>query len=52
MTAWPEGRVEFVCTGPAEGDGSGQRWMGEVLRQYCRELLPIVDEISTIQQSL
>lgn len=30
MTAWPEGRVEFVCTGPAEGDGIGQRWVGEV----------------------
>lgn len=31
MTAWPEGRMEFVCTVPAEKGKDGQRWMGEVV---------------------
>lgn len=30
MTAWPEGRMEFVCTSPAEGDAREKRWLGEV----------------------
>ena len=30
MMAWPEGRMEFVCTRPAEGDAREQRWRGEV----------------------
>ncbi len=29
MTVWPEGRMEFVCTAPAE-EGE-QRWLGEVV---------------------
>ena len=28
MTAWPEGRMEFVCTTPAEK--GEDRWLGEV----------------------
>ena len=31
MIAWPEGRMEFVCTVPAEKGKDGQRWMGEVV---------------------
>lgn len=31
MTAWPEGRMEFVCTAPAEKGEDGQRWLGEVV---------------------
>lgn len=30
MMAWPEGRMEFVCTRPAEGEAGEQRWLGEV----------------------
>ena len=29
MTAWPEGRMEFVCTIPAEK--GEERWLGEVV---------------------
>lgn len=29
MTAWPEGRMEFVCTVPAEK--GEERWQGEVV---------------------
>lgn len=29
MTAWPEGRKEFVCTIPAEK--GEERWLGEVV---------------------
>lgn len=31
MTVWPEGRMEFVCTVPAEDGGREQRWLGEVM---------------------
>lgn len=31
MTAWPEGRMEFVCTVPAEEGGREERWLGEVV---------------------
>ena len=31
MTVWPEGRMEFVCTVPAEDRGREQRWLGEVM---------------------
>nr|WP_304957062.1 hypothetical protein [uncultured Acetatifactor sp.] len=31
MTAWTEGRMEFVCTAPAEKGEDGQRWLGEVV---------------------
>ena len=30
MTVWPEGRMEFVCTIPAESRDPVQRWTGEV----------------------
>lgn len=30
MTAWPKGRMEFVCTAPAESGCRGQGWPGEV----------------------
>ena len=31
MTAWPEGRMEFVCTAPLEEGKKEQRWKGEVM---------------------
>ena len=31
MTVWPEGRMEFVCTAPADRAGCGQGWSGEVM---------------------
>lgn len=31
MIVWPEGRMEFVCTGPAQEGGCEQRWLGEVM---------------------
>lgn len=31
MTAWPEGRMEFACTTPAESGNPVQRWNGEVM---------------------
>lgn len=31
MIAWPEGRMEFVCTAPAGEGGSMHRWLGEVV---------------------
>ena len=31
MTAWPERRLEFVCTAPAEDGKKEQRWLGEVM---------------------
>jgi len=43
MIRWPEGRMEFVCTSPAEGDGREERWLGEVAVKshspYTAELL-------------
>ena len=30
MIVWPEGRMEFACTGPAEGSPHELRWLGEV----------------------
>ncbi len=30
MTAWTEGRMEFVCTAPAEKGEDGQRWLGKL----------------------
>lgn len=29
MMSWPEGRMEFVCTAPAEKGKDGKRWLGE-----------------------
>lgn len=29
MMTWPEGHMEFVCTGPAEGDTREERWLGK-----------------------
>ena len=34
MTAWPEGRMEFVCTAPAEKGEDGQRWLPRNPRGY------------------
>ena len=31
MTAWPEGRMEFVCTTPAEEGEREEKWLGEVV---------------------
>ena len=31
MTAWPEGRMEFVCTAPLKEGKKEQRWKGEVM---------------------
>ena len=31
MMVWPEGRMEFVCTAPAEEGKKEQRWLGEVM---------------------
>ena len=31
MMVWPEGRMEFVCTAPAEEGEKEQRWLGEVM---------------------
>ena len=31
MTAWPEGRMEFVCTTPAVEGESEEKWLGEVV---------------------
>ena len=31
MIVWPEGRMEFVCIGPAQEGGCEQRWLGEVM---------------------
>lgn len=43
MMAWPEGRMEFVCTAPAETGEGTQRWLGEVVVRshslYTAELL-------------
>lgn len=30
MTAWPEERMRFVCTAPAEAGEVAQGWLGEV----------------------
>ena len=35
MMTWPEGRMEFVCTVPAEEGKREERWLGEVkVRRY------------------
>lgn len=35
MMTWPEGRMEFVCTVPAEEGKREERWLGEVkVRSY------------------
>ena len=35
MTVWPEGRMEFVCTVPAEEGKREERWLGELkVRSY------------------
>ena len=35
MMTWPEGRMEFVCTEPAEEGKREERWLGEVkVRSY------------------
>lgn len=31
MISWPEGRMEFVCSAPAEEGERGQKWLGEVV---------------------
>ncbi len=31
MTTWPEGRMEFVCTAPAEEEEREEKWLGEVV---------------------
>ena len=31
MTIWPEGRMEFVCTAPAEEGEREEKWLGEVV---------------------
>ena len=31
MTAWPEGRMEFVCIVPAEEGEREEKWLGEVV---------------------
>lgn len=37
MMTWPEGRMEFVCTVPAEEGKREERWLGEVkVRRYGR----------------
>lgn len=35
MMVWPEGRMEFVCTMPAEEGVREQRWLGEVVVRSC-----------------
>ncbi len=43
MMAWPEGRMEFVCTSPAEGGAREQRWLGEVkVRSYSMGMAELV----------
>jgi len=43
MMAWPEGCMEFVCTGPAENGGREQRWLGEVkVRSYSMCMAELV----------
>ena len=44
MMAWPEGRMEFVCTVPAKEGEGGQNWLGEVVvksHSMCMAELPI-----------
>ena len=35
MITWPEGRMGFVCTSPAEGGAREERWQGEVKVRNC-----------------
>lgn len=43
MMAYPEGRMEFVCTSPAADRGREQRWLGEVIvRSYSMCMAELV----------
>jgi len=43
MTAWPEGRMEFACTSPAEGGAREQGWLGEVkVRRYSMDTAELI----------